>query len=167
MLHRSSPVGRASARSCAGRAAAAVQHDHVVTICESVKRGNAVSGGNCSRRSARRPAESVAAAGTVGRRADRTRDRRRIGCGPCSGLLHQDIKPSNIWLATPAARQILDFGGGAGSRRRADSEVPSSARRHICRRNNPRPAGWTRSDLFSLGCVLYGMIAGLPFQEPI
>jgi serine/threonine protein kinase len=85
------------------------------------------------------------------------------------GLIHRDVKPANIWLEAPRGRvKLLDF----GLARIADEE------RHLTRTGlvlgtpaymSPEQArGETldaRSDLFSLGCVLYESLAHeLPFQ---
>jgi serine/threonine protein kinase len=87
------------------------------------------------------------------------------------GLVHRDIKPSNIWLEAPRGRvRILDF----GLARFAD-ESPGLTRVGAIVGTpaymSPEQAGGRpldpRSDLFSLGCVLYRLATGEPpFRGP-
>jgi eukaryotic-like serine/threonine-protein kinase len=89
------------------------------------------------------------------------------------GLIHRDVKPGNIWLESPNGRvKILDFGIAkpVGAERRSSiTEAgvvmgtpafmsPEQARGH---------AVDSRSDLFSLGAILYRLCAGVPpFSRP-
>jgi serine/threonine protein kinase/tetratricopeptide (TPR) repeat protein len=85
------------------------------------------------------------------------------------GLVHRDVKPANVWLEGPGRRvKLLDFG----------LALPLDANVHLTRPGMlvgtpmfmaPEQArGETldgRADLFSLGCLLYIMVAGrLPFE---
>ena len=97
------------------------------------------------------------------------------------GIIHRDIKPGNIFLTSRGATKILDFGlaklieaeGGPSEDTLADSETvfqtsvgttvgtvvymsPEQARGEALD---------ARTDLFSLGSVMYGMVTGRhPFQ---
>jgi len=97
------------------------------------------------------------------------------------GIVHRDIKPGNIFLTSRGATKILDFGlaklmeveGGPSDDTLADSEAvfqtsvgttvgtvvymsPEQARGEALD---------ARTDLFSLGSVMYGMVTGRhPFQ---
>jgi serine/threonine protein kinase len=90
------------------------------------------------------------------------------------GIIHRDIKPSNIWLEDrsreapqghPERVKILDF--GLARPVQLDGHITS----HFVGTpvySSPEHANGTtepRSDLFSLGCVLYQMLTGqLPFR---
>ncbi|MCA9219099.1 MAG: serine/threonine protein kinase, partial [Planctomycetales bacterium] len=85
------------------------------------------------------------------------------------GLIHRDIKPSNVWLEGTRGRvKILDF----GLARAAQEETQLTHTDNIVGTPaymSPEQASGTqvdgRSDLFSLGCVLYRMCTGQqPFQ---
>ncbi len=89
------------------------------------------------------------------------------------GLIHRDVKPGNVWLEAPNGRvKILDFGIAkpvGAERRTSITEAgvvmgtpafmsPEQARGH---------AVDSRSDLFSLGAILYRLLAGTPpFARP-
>jgi serine/threonine protein kinase len=134
-------------------------------------------------RLARPPSPSVAEVLRIGR---------EIAAGLAAahqrGLIHRDIKPANVWLEAPAGRvKILDFGlvRAAGVADPA-TDGPGAATREPLAGDErltqdgaivgtpaymaPEQAKGTgavdaRSDLFSLGCVLYRLGSGRgPFQ---
>jgi serine/threonine protein kinase/TPR repeat protein len=82
------------------------------------------------------------------------------------GLIHRDIKPDNIWLDAKSGRvRILDFGL---ARVNDDSEMRSQGGHLVGTPGYISPeqiAGEevdVRSDLFSLGCMVYEMSTGRP-----
>jgi tRNA A-37 threonylcarbamoyl transferase component Bud32 len=85
------------------------------------------------------------------------------------GLVHRDVKPSNLWLEAPTGRvKILDFGL---ARLNCASQQVSQVGLVVGTPAFMAPEqarGETvdhRADLFSLGCVLYWLCTGqLPFK---
>lgn len=86
------------------------------------------------------------------------------------GLIHRDIKPANIWLEAPSGRvKILDFGlaKAADTDNETDRQPALTASGAIVGTPAymaPEQASEcgvdARSDLFSLGCLLYEMLSG-------
>jgi serine/threonine protein kinase len=93
------------------------------------------------------------------------------------GLVHRDIKPSNLWLESRPTRagqtnyrvKILDFGlardiGGGSDQVTRTGFVVGTAGYIAPEQARGRPPD-ARSDIFSLGCVLYEACTGrCPFQ---
>ena len=86
------------------------------------------------------------------------------------GLIHRDIKPANIWIpADGSGAKILDF----GLVRIADEDPQLTCTGMIagtpCYMSPEQSRGQTldqRSDLFSLGCLVYQSLLGrLPFRS--
>lgn len=151
------------------RATAAIDHDHIVTIYQ-VGDQNGVPflvmkylEGQTLEEMIRKqkliqPLEAV----RIGRQMAEGLD----AAHRCN-LIHRDIKPSNIWLETVKSRvKILDF----GLARVSDSEDPNITQTGVilgtpAYMSPEQAAGLNldgRSDLFSLGTVLYRMLTSKP-----
>lgn len=155
------------------RATARVKHDHVVTVYEADERDGVpyiameyLEGypldaylkkkGNPSFSQVLRLAADTAAGLAAAHR---------------QGLVHRDIKPGNLWLEAPAGRiKVLDF----GLARPVDTDVELTKSGAIVGTPSymsPEQARGEkvdhRTDLFSLGAVIYRLVTGrLPFEGP-
>ena len=155
------------------RAAAAVQHDHVAPIHQvGEERGMPflvmplLKGESLEARLRKQPRLPAAEAARIARESAEG-----LAAAHTAGLVHRDVKPSNLWLEeTPQGERVkvLDFGlarpmeveeelTGAGAFMGTPGyTAPEQAR-------NETVDG--RADLFSLGCVLYRMLTGQgPFR---
>src|SRR5262245_59439672 len=84
------------------------------------------------------------------------------------GMVHRDVKPANIWLEAPTGlAKLFDFGVVCQEKTGTPSGTVVGTPAYMApeqARGEPVDA---RSDLFSLGCVLYRVVTGeLPFQGP-
>jgi serine/threonine-protein kinase len=89
-----------------------------------------------------------------------------------SGILHRDIKPENILLSTDGVH-VLDFGIAraiveAGGERLTETGLTVGTPTYMSPEQvTGRRDIDSRSDVYSLGCVLYEMLAGVPpFDGP-
>jgi hypothetical protein len=149
------------------RAAAAVSHDHVVTI-------HAVEPADGLPYLVMEYVTGVSLQGRLDRDGPLPpRDIARIGhqaaCGLAAahaqGLVHRDIKPANILLENGVERvKITDFGlaRAADDARLTQSGVAAGTPLYMSPEQARGETVDPRSDLFSLGSVLYTLATGFP-----
>jgi len=81
-------------------------------------------------------------------------------------LIHRDIKPANIWIEEPAGRvKILDFGLArtvTEANRLTQTGLIMGTPEYMAPEQADGSALDARCDLYSLGCVLYELLAGKP-----
>ncbi len=154
------------------RAAAAIDHANVVSIYHVGNEGklayiamNWCEGETLEQRMSRigsLPAEQVRELGVQVSQG--------LSAAHSLGLIHRDIKPANIWMHADSDRYtILDF----GLVRTADEDPQLTCTGMIagtpCYMSPEQSRGAkldSRSDLFSLGCLLYQSLTGvLPFSS--
>jgi hypothetical protein len=154
------------------RAAAAVKNDHVITIYEvsedrgipflamPLLQGETLEA--CLRRRRRLPVAEVL---RVGREIAEG-----LAAAHARGVIHRDIKPGNVWLESAHAGRvkILDFGlarAPTDDARLTRSGAIVGTPAYMAPEQARSQSVDARSDLFSLGCVLYRCCTGeLPFK---
>lgn len=155
------------------RALAALSHPNILTIFDVGRHGSTafavtelLSGTTLRQRLDRGPLPVATAVDIAAQAA------RGLAAAHSQGIVHRDLKPENLFVTASGQVKVLDFGiatfttpragsQGATPRLTAENSVigtlrymsPEQARGQGC---DPR------SDLFSLGAVLYEMLAGSP-----
>jgi serine/threonine protein kinase len=153
------------------RAAAAVEHDHIVPIYQvGEDRGVPfiampfLRGEPLDQRLARQGRLDVGEVLRIGREAAAG-----LAAAHTKGLVHRDIKPANLWLEEQTGRvKILDFGlarAAAETGQLTQSGVIVGTPEYMAPEQGRGKAVDARCDVFSLGCVLYRMATGrMPFR---
>jgi tRNA A-37 threonylcarbamoyl transferase component Bud32 len=154
------------------RAAAALQHDYVMPI-HQIGEDNGVlflampllAGETLEARLARRPALTTDEQLRIGRESAEG-----LAAAHAAGLIHRDIKPSNVWLESNRSSpglagrvKVLDFGlarfaEGDEGMTQAGAVLGTPA--YMSPEQADGQPVDARSDLFSLGCILYRMATG-------
>ena len=85
------------------------------------------------------------------------------------GVRHDDLKPSNVLVGANGHAMLLDFNLSSreGEQGQCGGTLPYMSPEQIRRINSPRHEIDNRSDIFSLGILLYELLAGRrPFMDP-
>jgi WD40 repeat protein/serine/threonine protein kinase len=150
------------------RAAAALKHDHIVTIHQVGEDRGApflamefLEGEPLDKRLDHEGKPPLAEVLRIGREiAD------GLHAAHERGLTHRDIKPANVWLEGKRARvKILDFGlarGSADDAQLTQQGAIVGTPAYMAPEQAQGKSIGPRCDLFSLGCVLYRMATGEP-----
>ena len=151
------------------RAAAGLSHPSIVQIHDIVESGESdaivmelVDGESLAQRIDRGPLP-VGEAVRIGREIAEG-----LAAAHARGLIHRDLKPENVMITSEGRAKILDF----GLAKRLEGEAPLTVDNRVIgtfRAMSPEQAQGrlldTRSDLFSLGLLLYEMLSGRsPFE---
>jgi len=155
------------------RAQAAVENEHVVPIYDAKEEAGVayivmplLKGMPLSAALKQNPRPPLAELVRIGREIAEG-----LAAAHAAGLVHRDIKPGNVWLEAPKRRvKILDFGiaratvAAPGARGDADpltkrNELLGTPQYMSPEQALSKPVDF-RSDLFSLGVVLYQMATG-------
>ncbi len=87
-----------------------------------------------------------------------------LAAAHAAGIVHRDIKPANVMVASDGTVKVLDFGIARaidGTTLTQNAVVLGTAAYMSPEQASGQPAD-ERSDIYSLGCVLYTMLAGHP-----
>ncbi len=81
-----------------------------------------------------------------------------------NGVIHRDVKPQNVWLAPDGTAKIGDFGlaiAEGGTRFTAEGAMVGTVAYMAPEQGLGRAAD-ARSDIYSLGALLYELLCGVP-----
>ncbi|HEU4597697.1 MAG TPA: protein kinase, partial [Pyrinomonadaceae bacterium] len=164
------------------RAASALNHPNIITIYEIGQAGDRhyiateyVDGETLRRRVKRAPFGTVEALDVAAQIAS------ALAAAHAKGIIHRDIKPENVMLRPDGYVKVLDFGLAKlleKSGRPPDTDQEAETMEMHAAHTNPGAVMGTawymspeqarglpldaRTDVWSLGCVLYEMLAGRP-----
>ncbi len=81
-----------------------------------------------------------------------------------AGILHRDIKPANVMLTEAGNVKVLDFGIARSLDGTAITQVASvvGTAAYLAPERALGEPGDARTDIYSLGCLLYAMLTGAP-----
>lgn len=146
------------------RAAALVRHESAISVYEIVESHSRLlgivmplmNGGNLQERLALGPLSIRAAVDIACAIAD------GLGAAHACGLLHRDVKPSNILFGADGKPMLADFGLArevSESHLTADGVLPGTPE-YLCPECIAGSQASVRSDVYQLGMTLYAMLTG-------
>jgi Leucine-rich repeat (LRR) protein len=154
------------------RLVAALEHDHIVAI-HQVGEERALPflvmpllrGENLESRLSREHVLNCSEAIRIGREVALG-----LAAAHASGVVHRDVKPSNVWLEEDSGRvKVLDFGLARpieGDSLLSEPHALAGTPAYMAPEQLRGGAVDGRTDLFALGCLLYQMCTGIsPFQR--
>lgn len=159
------------------RAVAALSHPNIVAVHSLGSDGELrylvmelLEGETLHERLRRGPLPAALAAETAARVAD------ALAAAHARGVIHRDVKPSNVFLTKDGAVKVLDFGLARAVETSLSDDSPTEVRTRtgvtlgtLGYMSPEQLSGEevdSRSDVFSLGCVLHEMLTGAgPFRR--
>jgi predicted Ser/Thr protein kinase len=101
------------------------------------------------------PAEAIRIGGAITRALAAAHER---------GVIHRDMKPSNVMLTEDGGVKVVDFGiaRASGAEEITRSGLVLGSAFYVSPEQAQGASGDERSDLYGLGCVLYQMLTGRP-----
>src|SRR5438309_8873029 len=87
-----------------------------------------------------------------------------LAAAHAAGLVHRDIKPGNVMLAADGSVKVLDFGIARGADHTTLTQEQSvlGSAAYMAPEQARGERADERSDIYSLGCLLYAMLTGRP-----
>ncbi len=90
-----------------------------------------------------------------------------LGWAHHRGIMHRDVSPRNIFITESRQVKVMDFGISTvfkkGDRRgKGGGALNFGTPQYLAPERTSRSDNDPRSDLYSLGCVLYEMVTGAP-----